>query len=114
MHFWKIRIGLYMVILKKTSKTHEIAMKNGNFINVFLVKACSIKRRREKYMGMEERADFGQNMILVFLRGIHIFFFGVKYCVGPRVIFWEFIFFCFCKGMFQKTGIFLTGYLKVN
>ena len=25
-------------------------------------------------MGMEERADFGQNMILFFLRDIHIFF----------------------------------------
>ena len=52
-------------------------------------------------MGMEERADFGQNMILVFLRDIHIFF-GVKYCVGPRVIFLEFIFFAFAKVCFKK------------
>ena len=33
---------------EKDWKTHEIAMKNGNFINAFLVKACSIIVRRVK------------------------------------------------------------------
>ena len=58
---------------EKTSKTHEIAMKNGNFINVFLVKACSIKLSRGKVHGYGGKGRFFKNMILVFLRDIHIF-----------------------------------------
>ena len=49
-------------------------MKNGNFINVFLVKACSIKLRRGKVHGYGGKGRFWSKHDFVFLRDIHIFF----------------------------------------
>ena len=39
-------------------KTHEITMKYGNFIHVFLVKTCSIIVVRKTYMGMLDLRGF--------------------------------------------------------
>ena len=84
---------------EKDWKTHEIAMKNGNFINDFLVKACSIIVSKVKSQSMAGRGDFSK-MWFFSSRYIDIFlclflcwrenahFFGCHFCFGfARVCF---------------------------
>ena len=101
-HFWQIKFGLHNYgDSEKDWKTHEIAMKNGNFINVFLVKACSIIVTRKKYMGMDGRADFSK-IWLFFLKGYLHFFFWCKIFHWTKGHFFGCHFFAFARVCFKK------------
>ena len=67
-------------------KTHEITMKYGNFIHVFLVKTCSIIVVRKTYMGMVKLRGFSF-CFLFCLKVYWHFVCWVLYCVGPSSFF---------------------------
>ena len=74
-------------------KTHEITMKYGNFMHVFLVKTCSIIVVRKTYMGMLDLRGF--SFFSSFLsQGILTFcLLGVILCWAKLVFFWTHFFF---------------------
>ena len=78
-------------------------MKNGNFINVFLVKSVFYYSDAEKVHGYGWKGRFFKNVIFFVLRDIHIFFW-CNIFQGTKGHFFGCHFVCFCKGMFQKTA----------
>ena len=97
---WRsVKVWLTYGDSEKDWKTHEIAMKNGNFINDFLVKACSIIVSKVKSQSMAGRGDFSK-MCFFFSR--YIDFFSCFYAGGKMLIFWDVIFFGFAKVCFKK------------
>ena len=76
-------------------------MKNGNFINDFLLKACSIIVSKVKSQSMAGRGDFSK-MWFFFPQGILTFFYACFYAGGKMLIFLDVIFFGFARGCFKK------------
>ena len=73
-------------------KTHEITMKYGNFMHVFLVKTCSIIVVRKTYMGMLNLRGFSFFFFFV-SRYFDILFVGCYTVLGQARFFWTQFFF---------------------
>ena len=80
-------------------------MKNGNFINAFLVKACSIKLRRGKVHGYGGKGRFFQKYDFGFLKGYSHFKMVLNIVLDQGSFFWS-SFFLLLQRYVSKNGHF--------